>query len=91
MQTGNMIRAGSLAIILSILVMVFWEFHLRHQGNKIYYDDNEAMWAHYRGMVYEPSDESTVFLGSSRVKFDLDIHTWQNITGDSCHSTRKRG
>ncbi|HEV3224278.1 MAG TPA: hypothetical protein VGZ90_15455 [Puia sp.] len=82
MQTGTIIRAGFLAIILSILVMVSWEIHLRNQGNKIYYDDNEAMWAHYRGMVYEPSDKSTVFLGSSRIKFDLDIPTWQNITGN---------
>ena len=33
-------------------------------------------------MVYEPPDESTVFIGSSRIKFDLDIPTWQNITGN---------
>jgi hypothetical protein len=82
MKTGNIIRAAFLAIILSLLVIGSWEIHLRNQGNKIYYDDNEAMWAHYRGMVYEPSDESTVFLGSSRIKFDLDIPTWQNITGN---------
>jgi hypothetical protein len=82
MQTGNIMRAGFLAIILSLLVIASWEIHLRHQGNAISYDDNEAMWAHYRGMVYEPSDESTVFLGSSRIKFDLDIPTWQNITGN---------
>jgi hypothetical protein len=82
MKTANIIRAAFLAIILSLLVIGSWEIHLRNQGNKIYYDDNEAMWAHYRGMVYEPSDESTVFLGSSRIKFDLDIPTWQNITGN---------
>jgi hypothetical protein len=82
MQTSTIIRAGVLAVILSLLATATWEFYLRHKGNAIYYDDNEAMWAHYRGMVYEPSDESTVFIGSSRVKFDLDIHTWQNITGN---------
>ncbi len=82
MKTGNIIRAGFLAIILAVLAMASWEIHLRHQGNTIYYDDNEAMWAHYRGMVYEPSDESTVFIGSSRMKFDLDIPTWQAITGN---------
>ncbi len=82
MKTGNIIRAALMAVILSILAMASWEIHLRNQGNKIYYDDNEAMWAHYRGMVYEPSDESTVFIGSSRMKFDLDIPTWQSITGN---------
>ena len=65
MKTGNIIRAGTLAIILSLLAAATWEIYLRHKGNAIYYDDNEAMWAHYRGMVYEPSDESTVFIGSS--------------------------
>ncbi|MBK6635955.1 MAG: hypothetical protein IPG38_18215 [Chitinophagaceae bacterium] len=33
-------------------------------------------------MVYEPADKSTVFIGSSRIKFDLDIPTWEQITGD---------
>jgi hypothetical protein len=82
MRTNSIIRAGWLAIILSLIVISWWEFHLRNNGNKISYDDNEAMWAHYRGKVYEPSDESTVFLGASRIKFDLDIPTWQNITGN---------
>jgi hypothetical protein len=80
MQTSSIIRAGFLAIILSLLVIASWEIHLRHQGNAISYDDNEALWAHNRGMVYEPADKSTVLLGSSRIKFDLDIPTWQNIT-----------
>jgi hypothetical protein len=82
MQKSTIIRAGFLAIIISLVAMASWEIHLRHQGITFSYDDNEALWAHNRGMVYEPSDESTVFIGSSRIKFDLDIPTWQNITGN---------
>jgi hypothetical protein len=40
------------------------------------------MWSDKRSMIYEPADRSTVFIGSSRIKFDLDINTWENITGD---------
>jgi hypothetical protein len=46
------------------------------------YDDNRALWAYTRAKVYEPKDRSTVFIGSSRIKFDLDIPTWEQLTGD---------
>jgi hypothetical protein len=81
MQTSNIVRAGCLAIILSLMVIVWWEIHLRNNGNVITYDDNGASWADKRGMVYEPSDKAIVFIGSSRMKYDLDIPTWQEITG----------
>src|SRR5579862_8556934 len=29
---------------------------------------------------YEPSDKATVFIGSSRIKYDLDIPTWESAT-----------
>ena len=81
MQPNNLKRAGLFALLISVIIILSWEFHLRHQGNTIYYDDNEAMWAHYRGMVYEPSDESTVFIGSSRMKFSLDIPPGRPLQG----------
>jgi hypothetical protein len=37
-------------------------------------------------MVYEPSDKTVVFIGSSRIKYDLDIPTWESITG--CHAVQ---
>ena len=82
MPTNSIIRAGWLAIILSVIAIAWWELHLRNNGNEISYDDNEAMWADKRAMVYEPSDKATVFLGSSRMKFDLDIPTWEAVTGN---------
>jgi hypothetical protein len=32
--------------------------------------------------VYKPLDKATVFIGSSRIKFDLDIPTWESMTGN---------
>ncbi len=45
------------------------------------FDDNEALWADKRAMVYDPADKATVFIGSSRIKYDLDINTWRALTG----------
>ena len=81
-------KAGLLALTITFFSLAGWEFYLRHryfQGdNNISapFDDNEALWAYTRGQVYEPSDQATVFIGSSRIKYDLDIPTWKAITGN---------
>jgi hypothetical protein len=77
----NIIRAAALALSISFIAILSWELHLRHNGNTLTYDDNEAMWADKRAMVYQPSDKATVFIGSSRIKYDLDIETWRSLTG----------
>src|ERR1700712_4736605 len=77
----NFIRAGALALAVSLIAILSWEFYLRHKGNNITYDDNEALWADKRAMVYNPTDKTTVFIGSSRIKYDLDIQTWRTLTG----------
>ena len=82
MQSTPFIKSGLLAIALVIIAAVSWEIHLRGAGVDTSYDDNRALWAYTRAKVYEPKDKSTVFIGSSRIKFDLDIPTWQQITGD---------
>ncbi|HCL82471.1 MAG TPA: hypothetical protein DIC22_00785 [Chitinophagaceae bacterium] len=82
MQTANFIKGGLLALAVTFLFIAGWEFYLRHRGILVAYDDNEALWADKRAMVYEPGDEATVFIGSSRIKYDLDIPTWQAMTGN---------
>src|ERR1035438_6104406 len=81
MLPNNLKRAGLFALLITFITILSWEIHLRNQGNKISYDDNEALWADKRAMVYEPSDKATVFAGSSRIKYDLDIPTWIDLTG----------
>ena len=82
MQPTPFVKAGLLAIVIAILAAISWEIHLRNDDLKITYDDNEALWANKRAMVYEPADQATVFIGSSRIKYDLDIPTWQALTGN---------
>jgi hypothetical protein len=77
----NFIRAAVLALSLSLIAILSWEFNLRHKGHPLAYDDNEALWADKRARVYEPADKTIVFIGSSRIKYDLDILTWRMLTG----------
>lgn len=82
MEITSFAKAGTLMLIIVLGFFVSWEIYLRNKGIKISYDDGESLWADKRAMVYEPADKATVFIGSSRNKFDLDIATWQRLTGD---------
>jgi hypothetical protein len=82
MTASPLLKAGILTLILVTTSLVSWEFYVRSKGFDASYDDGGPLWADKRAMVYEPADKATVFIGSSRIKFDLDINTWQNITGD---------
>jgi hypothetical protein len=72
------------AIIMAILVVVFiggWELYLRSTGVTLSYDEGKELWADKRARVYQSPSTATVFIGSSRIKFDLDIDAWQKLTG----------
>ena len=82
MDASNFKKAGVLTLVLVTTILASWEIYLRSKGFPISYDDDAALWSTKRIKVYQPSDAATVFIGSSRIKFDLDIPTWENITGD---------
>lgn len=82
MDSSRFKKAGILTLILLVVSVASWEFYLRNKGYSISYDDGGPLWSHNRGEVYQPSDQATVFIGSSRIKFDLDIPTWEKITGE---------
>ena len=80
MQTHVSGKSAILALVVVLVFLTSWELYLRHKGVTADYDDGPELWAHFRGKVYEPADKATVFIGSSRIKYDLDIATWQNLT-----------
>jgi hypothetical protein len=82
MSTAHLTRAAWLMLFIVLVAVISWETFLRNKGFETSYDDDPALWTHKRHMVYEPADLSTVFIGSSRIKFDLDIATWEQITGN---------
>ncbi len=72
--------------VIVLAVVAAWEISLRSNGIIISYDDGPPLWSDKRAMVYEPSDKAVVFIGSSRMKYDLIIPTWESITG--CHAVQ---
>lgn len=55
---------------------------MRSNGFVIGYNEGEPFWAKYRAMLYEPSYKTIVFIGSSHIKYDLNVDSWENITGE---------
>jgi hypothetical protein len=81
MSTNSLLKAGIFAIIIVTAFFASWEIFWRSKGYTINYDDGKILWADKRARVYDPADKATVFIGSSRIKYDLDIPTWEKITG----------
>lgn len=82
MDASNFKKAGILTVVLVATTLIGWEIYLRSHRFPISYDDDASLWSTKRIDVYQPADAATVFIGSSRIKYDLDIPTWENITGD---------
>ena len=82
MQEKKFLKAGLFTLFLLAGFIIFWEYYWRSKGFSIAYNDDEALWAKKRSEVYTPASTATVFIGSSRIKFDLDIPTWEKMTGE---------
>ncbi len=81
MQQQTLVRAAVSMALVVLSVLVIWEFSLRQRGHNISYDDGAPLWSDKRAKVYQDTNKAVVFIGSSRIKFDLDIPTWQSVTG----------
>ena len=81
MPASSISKAAILMIVIVVASVISWEIYLRNSGLKISYDNLEPLWADKRAMVYKPSDKAVVFIGSSRIKYDLDVATWEAMTG----------
>ena len=80
MDDKSLLKSAAFMLLIVIAVVTFWEISLRNNGAIISYDDGPPLWANNRAMVYEPTDDAIVFIGSSRIKYDLDIPTWNKLT-----------
>ncbi len=82
MPTVNLSKAALLMLFVVVVSLVSWEYMWRHKGYNRGYNDDEGLWRKNRLKAYEPQDKATVVIGSSRIKFDLDIPTWEKATGE---------
>lgn len=81
MTVKTLAKPAVLVALLTFAAVAAGEVYLRRQGVVITYDDSPERWAHKRSQVYKPASRATVFIGSSRIKYDLDIPTWEQQTG----------
>ncbi|GAB2601783.1 hypothetical protein [Spirosoma areae] len=81
MKTPDYQKAAWLALVLVLTFVVGWELYWRSQHHALSYNDDESLWASKRKLIYQSSPAQPVVIGSSRIKFDLDIDTWAGITG----------
>ena len=83
----NLMGAHLLKAFVGTIVVVLgfafsYEWYWRSKGLNISYNDDKVLWARHRRQVYMPSDQATILLGSSRIKFDVDVATWKEETGE---------
>jgi hypothetical protein len=81
MQTSFLIRAGSIALLLTLAFVIGWEAYWRSQGFELSYNDDESLWAYHRQRIYQSTPAAPVLVGTSRLKFDIDLATWKETTG----------
>ena len=80
MNEKSLFKSAILTLVIVVTVVLSFEIYLRNKGVIIDYDDGPPLWANNRVMVDEPSDKAIVFIGSSRIKYDLDQATWNSLT-----------
>jgi hypothetical protein len=75
----------SLLITLLATSVLFgcYEWYLRQSRYIVSYDDEGGLFADIRRKIYQPADQATILTGSSRIKFGLDLETWQKETGEA--------
>jgi hypothetical protein len=81
MSEKSLLKSALLMLVIVVTAVTAYEISLRNKGLEVSYDDGPALWADKRKMVYGSSEDQIVFIGSSRIKYDLDIPTWKAQTG----------
>jgi hypothetical protein len=80
MENKTLLKSAILTLFIVVAAIISWEMYLRNRGEIVSYDDGSPFWANNRAMVYESSTDAIVYIGSSRIKYDLDIATWNKLT-----------
>lgn len=80
MNEKTLFKSAVFTLVIVAGVVIGSELYLRNQGVTVDYDDGPPLWADKRAKACQPTDKTVVFIGSSRIKYDLDIPTWRALT-----------
>ena len=70
------------ATVLALLLIGAWEWQWRAFGVTPSYRNSDGQWAMQRRRIDQGEGNRTVLIGSSRVLFDVQLPTWQGLTGE---------
>lgn len=70
-----------IAAVLCFAMITGWELYWRSQGRETNIDDNTALYASQRALLKKPNNNQVVFIGSSRILFDIQKDIWREKTG----------
>ena len=75
-------RAAIVALVLAAAGVGAWEAYWRvAQQYEASYRNSDGQWAEARRRVDAAEPNATVFIGSSRTQFDIDLDVWEEMTG----------
>ncbi|MDH3297356.1 MAG: hypothetical protein OEM96_03605, partial [Gemmatimonadota bacterium] len=74
-------RTFGLMALLLVMLIGGWELYWRDRGFVPSINNTPGLWAQTRRRVDAREPRATVFVGSSRTLFDIDLQVWQEETG----------
>jgi hypothetical protein len=70
------------ALVLFVALMAGWEWYWRDFGVRPSYRNSDGQWAQERRRINEGEGNKTVLIGASRMLFDVQLPTWESVTGE---------
>jgi len=75
-------RVAVVALVLAAVGLGAWEAYWRvAQQYEASYRNSDGQWAEARRRIDDRESNATVFIGSSRTLFDIDLDVWKEETG----------
>jgi hypothetical protein len=85
-------RVAVVAAVMALVGVGAWEAYWRvAQQYEPSYRNSDGQWAETRRRVDRSEPNATVFIGSSRTQFDIDLDVWEEETGVHGCSSRVSG
>lgn len=80
--TVNKPRGLIIALVVMLLLILGWEMWVRSEWVTPSYRNSDGLWAQHRRLIDNTdAGKGWVFIGSSRVLFDLQIDVWEELDG----------
>ena len=70
------------ALVLFVALMAGWEWYWRDFGVRPSYRNSDGQWAQERRRIDQGEGNKTVLIGASRMLFDVQLPTWESVTGE---------